>query len=595
MKSLHPFSMNSLNKKTILLVEDEAIIAASQKMSLQKYGYTVILSYSGKNAIELFNKDNSIDLILMDIDLGTGLDGPQTAIKILKKKEIPIVFVSNHTDAEIVGRTEKITSYGYVVKNSEITVLDASIKMAFKLFEANKKIKETKEKLEATLSALPDFLIEVGLDGHCYDCHSPRSELLYNPIDGIVGNKIPDILPSKVSEVIMSAIREAHEKGFSFGKQFLLKVPSGNRWFEMSISRKASSADEPHFIMLRRDITGSKLTEQALIERENMLDEAQQLSHIGNWSWDIQKDEIKWSKELYEILGIDPDFPPPNYANLNSYYTKESWKILSQAVERTINEGFPYEIEIDMVCADGQIRHTTTRGNVVKNESGLVVRLYGTVQDITERKNFENNIVDLLAEKELILKEVHHRIKNNMNTIIGLLSLQAASLDDPASMAALTDAGSRVQSMKVLYDKLYYSLGLDPIPVKSYLSSLVDEIIANFPNSKSVKVQKNFDDSVLDIKKMQPLGIIINELLTNSMKYAFEGRKNALIKISAISKENRFLLVLDDNGIGMKSPVDLERTTSFGLMLVGMLTKQLGGTILFNCKDGTNVSLEFEK
>lgn len=127
--------MDKRVKKTILLVEDEFLIAMSAKMELEKYGYAIKTVPNGEEAIKEVRISNEIDLILMDIDLGDGIDGTEAAEIILKDHDIPIVFVSSHSEMEVVERTEKITSYGYVVKSSSITVLDASIKMAFKLFD----------------------------------------------------------------------------------------------------------------------------------------------------------------------------------------------------------------------------------------------------------------------------------------------------------------------------------------------------------------------------------------------------------------------------------------------------------------------------
>jgi len=126
-------------QKTLLLVEDEAIIAAMETEQLKRYGYNVISANSGEKAIETFKNNDSIDLILMDINLGKGIDGTEAGEIILKEKEVPIVFLSSHTEPEVIEKTEKITSYGYIVKNSEDTVIIASIKMAFKLFESKKK------------------------------------------------------------------------------------------------------------------------------------------------------------------------------------------------------------------------------------------------------------------------------------------------------------------------------------------------------------------------------------------------------------------------------------------------------------------------
>ncbi len=129
-------NISLVKQKIILLVEDEIILAMSTKMELGKYGYKTVHALNGEKSLDIleFGKE-SIDLILMDIDLGDGMDGIQTAQNILKKYDIPIVFLSSHEEQSVVEKTEKITSYGYVVKSSTITVLDAFIKMAFKLHD----------------------------------------------------------------------------------------------------------------------------------------------------------------------------------------------------------------------------------------------------------------------------------------------------------------------------------------------------------------------------------------------------------------------------------------------------------------------------
>ncbi|MEI6613989.1 MAG: response regulator, partial [Chrysiogenales bacterium] len=137
--------MSNEKQKTILLVEDEVFIAMAEMSTLENFGYSVITANSGEEAVAIVAKTPGIDLILMDINLGAGIDGTEAAVLILKQRDIPVVFLSSHIEPEIVAKTEKITSYGYVVKASSSTVLDASIKMAFKLFEA--KIKENEKEV----------------------------------------------------------------------------------------------------------------------------------------------------------------------------------------------------------------------------------------------------------------------------------------------------------------------------------------------------------------------------------------------------------------------------------------------------------------
>ncbi len=128
--------MSAAPRRKILLVEDEALIAMSERLILEQNGYDVTVAHSGPAAIEVFAEDQDIDLVLMDIDLGSGMDGTEAAQAILADGEVPVVFLSSHTEPEVVAKTEKITSYGYTVKSSGETVLLASIKMAFRLFES---------------------------------------------------------------------------------------------------------------------------------------------------------------------------------------------------------------------------------------------------------------------------------------------------------------------------------------------------------------------------------------------------------------------------------------------------------------------------
>src|SRR4030066_209300 len=149
--------MNNKEQKTILLVDDEAIVAMDLSMKLKEYGYNVIQALTGQKAIEaVSNNKTVIDLILMDINLGEEIDGTETAKIILKDHDTPILFHSNHTEREVVDRTENITSYGYVVKNG-ITVLDASIKMAFRLHDAYVNLKNQKIKIETQKKELQTF------------------------------------------------------------------------------------------------------------------------------------------------------------------------------------------------------------------------------------------------------------------------------------------------------------------------------------------------------------------------------------------------------------------------------------------------------
>jgi len=217
------------------------------------------------------------------------------------------------------------------------------------------------------------------------------------------------------------------------------------------------------------------------------------------------------------------------------------------------------------------------------------------IRNISDRKIAEEKVEALLKEKELILKEVHHRIKNNMYTISTLLSLQANTIDNPAAKAALEDAESRVQSMMVLYNKLFDSPNYDSVSVVGYLSSLVDQILTNFPSKNAVRIEENIGEFELDAGKLQPLGIILNELLTNIMKHAFTGRFGGVISVSAALNGDRVSIGIRDNGNGIPDTVDFRNSTGFGLKLVRELIQQIKGTIRIERDAGTKIGLEFDR
>jgi CheY-like chemotaxis protein len=287
--------------KIILLVEDNSIIALSEKRSLDELGYFVIIAHAGNQAITEIKNNRSIDLILMDIDLGKGLDGFEVARQILNLRDIPIVFLTSYMELEFIRKIDLLTSYGYVSKDLGVSVLDASIKMAFKLFASFEKEKNLHETLDATLAALPDMLLEVGMNGQCYNMHSPYSESRFWTDNLFEGKSISEIYPSNVAVIIMDAIIDANIKGFSLGKEFKLTTNAGIRWYEVSVARKGFSKEDPRFIILKRDITERIEAEQSRYKSEMQLREL--IENIPGivYSFSVKKGGLFYSSGVFDL------------------------------------------------------------------------------------------------------------------------------------------------------------------------------------------------------------------------------------------------------------------------------------------------------
>lgn len=280
-------------------------------------------------------------------------------------------------------------------------------------------------------------------------------------------------------------------------------------------------------------------------------------------------------------------------SNVYKWVPEKQHDIIRHGLEMAFNEEKQFEYESEGPGPNGSWKSYFIRlmPVVIDNKVDSAVYL---ATDISERKKAEETIKNLLHEKELLLKEVHHRIKNNMHTIINLLALQSETSSDPVVIDVLKDAKSRVLSMLVLYDKLYRSDIFDKVSLADYLSPLVDEIVKNFHGFENITIEKNIDDCFMDSKPLSSLGIITNELITNTMKYAFAPGEKGTIKISANILQNEITLIIEDNGKGIPESVSLESSTGFGLRLVRLLTMQLKGKAQLERENGAKFILKFK-
>lgn len=161
---------------TLLIVDDDSILLLGTQRVLERHGYNVKTTTSGEKAVELVRADRSIDMVLMDIDLGPGMDGTEAAETILRELDLPLIFVSSHTEPEVVEKTEGITSYGYVVKNAGETVLCASIKMAFRLYNARRELEDRERQAEDIADSVPGLVYSYRVDPSGNACYTYISE-----------------------------------------------------------------------------------------------------------------------------------------------------------------------------------------------------------------------------------------------------------------------------------------------------------------------------------------------------------------------------------------------------------------------------------
>lgn len=227
--------------------------------------------------------------------------------------------------------------------------------------------------------------------------------------------------------------------------------------------------------------------------------------------------------------------------------------------------------------------------------NGYIRGFQGIVRDITDRKKAEDKLRAALGEKEVLLKEVHHRMKNNLLAISGLLHFQEASIKDEDSRRAMANCQKRIMSMAVIHEKLYQMEDLANVNIGDYIRTLADHLVRSFSVSPDdITVAVPVDDIRLNVETAVPCGLIITELITNALEYAFPDSGGGTIRVELTELPDRkFILIVSDNGVGLPADLDIEKTDSLGLLLTRTLIDSLGGTMEIGRESGTSFRFEF--
>lgn len=422
--------MKNNKNKNILLVEDEVIIAMSEKAALEKRGYAVITASNGEEAVELVKNTTAVDLILIDIDLGRGMDGTEAAGIILANRDIPVVFLSSHAEPEIVEKTERITSYGYVVKGSNVTVIDASIKMAFKLFDAktnemaNERMLLEREKywrtvLQATVDGfavidLPDIRFSEINEAYLRMSGYTREEFLLLHVRDIEDMFSPEEMREKIELIIKngSGIFETRHRR------------KDGSIFDAELSATYLNTDGGKLICFVRDITARKQAEHLLQDKSEENEAHNREFAIINKELKKANEELTMAKERtetseqnfkqifdhtidviflievtedrrYKILLTNPHHQQV-FADLGNIQNKfledflpyELSNALSMTYDRCVREENIMKYD-EMFEYNGQMLHAHTQLIPLKNSTGRVYQIIGVSHNITELKHAE--------------------------------------------------------------------------------------------------------------------------------------------------------------------------------------------------------------
>lgn len=502
------------------------------------------------------------------------------------------------------------TSGQTILKNGEVLGITGVFSDITKSKIMEKALKDNEQRLKAILygSPIPAFVIDknhrvlywnkalekssgmssenlIGTDEHWKAFYSGKRPSM---ADILVDNDIGALSKWYIDGVNPSdSVEDAYES-----TDFFSKLGKNGKWLHVTASAiKDSQGSIVGAVETLEDVTERKKAEESLKESEGRFRSVVESSTDAIIIGDNNMNIISWNMGARKIFGYTDEeiigkhmtkIVPMEYRKEHENISTENITILEKPVEMEglRNDGlrFPMEILLTSWSMDGEQFCTAF------------------IRDITRRKDVEGKIKSSLKEKEVLLKEIHHRVKNNMQIISSLISLQSDYADNESTIKMFEDSKNRIRSMALIHEKLYQSEDISLIDFSDYIESLAGRLLEVYGVAgMGIELHINAENIFLSIDSAIPCGLIINELVSNSVKHAFpEGRLGA-VAIDMNRQDGNYVLMVTDNGVGFPENIDFRNTESLGLQIVQTLTSQLGGKIELESNGGTRFKIIFRE
>ena len=470
---------------------------------------------------------------------------------------------------------------------------------------AEEALHQQREWLRVTLTSIGDAVITTDTVGRVTFLNPVAAELTGWPLDDASGRPIQDVFRvvneqthEAAEDIIGRVLREGHVLGLANHTSL---VTSDDR--EIPIEDSAApildaAGKVAGAVIVFHDVTQKRRAQEELRESEERLRFALETSHTGAWDMNLVDHTAIRSLEHDRIFGYAELLPEWTYEMFLEHVLPEDRMMVDGKFRRAMECRGEWNFECRIRRADGQTRWIWAAGRHRQDAATAAPnRMAGIVQDITERKLAERGIQAALKEKETLLRELSHRTKNNMNVISSLITLQAASIKDDKSLRMLKDLQGRILAMSMVHEKLYKSDSLSEVDFSEYIRDLANALMSSHvTEEENVTLSLDVENLSMSIDDAVPCGLIINELVTNSMKYAFPDKTKGEISISLHrTEEGELVLRYFDNGVGLPDGFDMKKAKSLGIKLVYILaTKQLRGKVELLSGKGCGILLRFK-
>jgi PAS domain S-box-containing protein len=612
--------VNKIGEKParILIVEDNRMERRLLSDRTAKIGHLVVGAVSEPGEALAAAESQKPDLALVDIVMPGPLSGVDVAQRLKSQYNIPIIFVTAYADDEILDQAQAVAPDGYLIKPFSVRLLAVTIRLALVRTEADRRRREAEAEIAASqkrlgqiINFLPDAAFVIDNSGRVLFWNKAMEDMTGVPAGEMVGKSDyeyavpfygqrrpvlidltqgPDeqtedqyLYVQREGDVLVS---ETYDPPFK---------PGAYLWNRARLLHDAQG-EVIGAIETVRDVTQDRLAARALEQTNRRLtfihEHAPAMLHAADADGRLVEVSGYWLRVMgysrEEVIGRRAD----------DFFTDQSRRLAREKVwPQLLTTGRCHEQHFRMVAKKGRVLDVLLSAVIERDEDGRVLGSLATIADITRQKQAEARLEAALQEKEVLLREIHHRVKNNMQIINSLLRLQSRKLSAPDLLAVFQESQNRIMTMALIHETLYQGDDMSRVEFSAYLRRLTDVLARAYRmDNPGVKVEVVAGPVMLDLDAAAPIGLIVNELVTNSFKHAFPGDRAGTIRVELTASSDEVTLVVADDGAGLGPDFDPADLDSLGLSLVkGLAEDQLEGRLTVQSDNGARFVVVFPR
>jgi PAS domain S-box-containing protein len=454
-------------------------------------------------------------------------------------------------------------------------------------------LKKSESELRSIISASPDVIAKITKAGKISFCSPKILTLLgYDSMSEILGRKIDKFVdPSQITmaESLIQSILDGKEKRSG---QFTLCKKDGTLLFTEINAEVMETVDAENVLLVIRDISDRKKEEKELAENQKKYYDL--LNSIGEGFCYIDENEVfrMANPSAERIFKVKQNTLVGR--SLFDFLDEEGKEIGKRETSNRKN-GKSTDYSTPIIRSDGERRWIHANASPLCKSNEKYAGNSVVFRDITDELKSNEELNRLVKSKEMLMKELEHRVKNSLTLVSSLLKIGTNELSDPTAIGVFEDTVSRIQSMSAIYEQLYLTESVASIDFGIYVDGLAKSILSTFSYDTSrIRLSVEAEHIEIDTKRAISLGLIVNELITNAVKYAFPDNRSGSIKVLFEKIENNVILTVSDDGIGIQDPTIPDSSPTMGISLIRLLTEQIVGFMKFDLSHGTSFSITFK-